>query len=183
MFSFFAKRKITRLMEMVYKAIDLLYTSNINKDTVIVKEKLAILNDALSQRTIAIKYINTSNTTRVSFNTGVRNAGESLLYLRHMCAQYIEEGVFEPRPTVYVPERRISLYDWLVDGNGDSINAIEYINELSECLDAVQLLLKDCSEFDRDYLLRKAKSMYDDLLVIVVSLYECGLYGVTGGVR
>lgn len=183
MFSFFNKKKITRIVNMLYRAIDLAYTRDIRKDTVIVYEKLAILCDALSQRAIAIKYINTSNTTRISLNTDIRNAGESLLYLKHMCAQYLDEGVFEPYPTISVPERKISLYDWLVDGNGNTINVIDYINELSDCLDALQLLLKECSELDRDYLLRKSKTMHDNLLVIVVSLYECGLYGVTGGVR
>lgn len=183
MFSFFHKRKITRIMEMLYTTIDIPYTNDIKKDTVIVKEKLAILCDALSQRAVAIKYIGTSNTTRVSFNTGIRNASESLIYLQHMCMQFLDEGVFETPVTTTISERKISLYDWLVDSNGNSVNVIEYVNELSNCLDAVQLLLKDCSELDRDYLLRKAKLMYDDLLVIVVSLYECGLYGVTGGVR
>lgn len=183
MFSFFTKRKIANIIKMLYVAIDIPYTYSINKDTAIVKDKFAILCDVLSQRAIAIKYISTSNTMQVTFHTEIRNAGESLLYMKDMCGQYLDQGVFEPSPTAMIPERRISLYDWLVDNNGNSINAITYINELSDCLDGVQLLLKDCKELDRDYLLRKAKAMYDNLLIVTAALYECGQYGVAGGIR
>lgn len=74
--------------------------------------------------------------------------------------------------------RVMSLYDWLVDEDGNVLDIPEFYDAFINQLNLLCDLVCQVDDIDREYILRKLTPLYSELLIVFAGTLECGLRSV-----
>jgi len=74
--------------------------------------------------------------------------------------------------------RVIMLYDWLVDEDNHVLDVPIFYQSLISQLNLLCDLVLQVEDADRQYILRKLKPLYSELLLVFIATLECGLRSI-----
>jgi len=157
--------------------------SEVKGETFTIQESLRVfevLDKVLSTNGI-IKYFDTRVTLSIQMEMQIPNAALMLDSLTEING-FIQKDIDATLPEYGVlfasirGKQSISLYDWLSDGNGHVVDALQFYRLFNEELSQLITVIVNCEDqTTQQYYLRRLQPLYNELLETVHAALYCGL--------